>query len=196
MIKDIQTHNKEDFIRGWYLDDLDICDKLIEYFENNNSKFDGRSSAGINKSVKDSTDCHLTDSNLLSQYLNLLSLIAQEYTKIYPYVDHYSPWGVNDTINIQRYKPNQGYHGWHTERNGITPNISSRHMVFMTYLNDVNDDGETEFFHQKLKVSPKKGLTLLWPADWTFTHRGVPSPTETKYIITGWFNYFGGNNGN
>ena len=48
----------------------------------------------------------------------------------------------------------------------------------------------------KIKVKPEKGLTLIWPADWTFTHRGVPSSTETKYIVTGWFNYFGENNGN
>jgi len=59
----------------------------------------------------------------------------------------------------------------------------------MTYLNTVEDGGETEFFHQQRSISPQKGLTVIWPADWTHTHRGVPSPTETKYIITGWFNF-------
>jgi len=59
----------------------------------------------------------------------------------------------------------------------------------MTYLNDVTDEGGTEFFHQKLKVSPEKGLTLIWPVDWTHLHRGVPSPTQEKYIITGWFSF-------
>ena len=29
-------------------------------------------------------------------------------------------------------------------------------------------------------------MTLIWPADWTFTHRGVPSPTQEKIITTGW----------
>jgi hypothetical protein len=67
--------------------------------------------------------------------------------------------------------------------------MKSRHLVFMTYLNDVTDGGETEFFYQKLKVKPEKGLTLIWGADWTFTHRGITSPTQTKYIVTGWFNY-------
>jgi len=33
-------------------------------------------------------------------------------------------------------------------------------------------------------------LTLIWPTDWTFTHRGVPSLTEEKYIVTGWFNFY------
>jgi hypothetical protein len=59
----------------------------------------------------------------------------------------------------------------------------------MTYLNTVTDEGGTEWYHQNLKVNAEKGKTVIWPADWTFTHRGVPSPTQEKYIITGWFNF-------
>jgi hypothetical protein len=58
----------------------------------------------------------------------------------------------------------------------------------MTYLNDVNDGG-TEFLYQKITSPAKKGLTLIWPADWTHTHRGQISKTKEKSIITGWFNY-------
>jgi hypothetical protein len=36
---------------------------------------------------------------------------------------------------------------------------------------------------------PRKGLTLIWPAIWTHPHRGVVSPTQTKYIATGWWMY-------
>ena len=109
--------------------------------------------------------------------------------KIYPYVNEYSEWGIIEKINIQKYEPKQGYFGWHTERARPVAPESSRHMVFMTYLNDVSDGGETEFYHQKIKVKPEKGLTLIWPADWTHTHRGITSFTEPKYIITGWFNF-------
>ena len=59
----------------------------------------------------------------------------------------------------------------------------------MTYLNDVTDCGETEWYYQKLKIKPKKGLTVLWPTDWTYTHRGIASPSQLKYIITGWYSY-------
>jgi hypothetical protein len=191
-----QTHNNNDFIRGWYLDNLDTCDQIIDYFKNNNNKFLGRSSNGVDATVKDSTDCYLQDAQLANLYVTQLMDVASEYINLYPFVNFYSPWGINDNINIQEYKPSQGYHKWHTERSGVEYQISTRHMVFMTYLNDITDGGETEFFHQKIKVKPEKGLTLIWPADWTFTHRGVPSSTETKYIVTGWFNYFGENNGN
>ncbi len=59
----------------------------------------------------------------------------------------------------------------------------------MTYLNDIKEGGETEWYYQKLKVKPKKGLTVIWPADWTFTHRGITAKKEHKYIITGWINF-------
>ena len=92
-------------------------------------------------------------------------------------------------LNQFHYFQMKGFFKWHCERGVGSEPITSRHLVFMTYLNDVTDDGETEFFHQKLKIKPEKGLTVMWPADWTFTHRGITSPTQEKFIITGWFNY-------
>ena len=59
----------------------------------------------------------------------------------------------------------------------------------MMYLNDVTDNGETEFLHQNLKIIPEKGKLVIWPSDWTHTHRGITSTTQEKYIITGWFNF-------
>ena len=89
-------------------------------------------------------------------------------------------------MNIQRYYPGEGYFEYHCERN---TKDSKRVLVFMTYLNDINDEGETEFYYQKLKVKPEQGLTLFWPPEWTHLHRGITSKTETKYIITGWFSF-------
>ena len=60
----------------------------------------------------------------------------------------------------------------------------------MTFLNDLTDEGGTEFLYQDLKVEPKKGLTLIWPSYWTHTHRGVISKTQEKYIVTGWYSNF------
>ena len=58
----------------------------------------------------------------------------------------------------------------------------------MTYLNDVTDGGETEWAYQDTKIKPKKGLSVIWPSEFTHMHRGVPSKTQEKYIVTGWFN--------
>ena len=57
----------------------------------------------------------------------------------------------------------------------------------MTYLNNVSDEGETEFLYQQVKHKPEIGKTLIWPSDFTHYHRGIPSQSQEKYIITGWF---------
>jgi hypothetical protein len=180
------------FIREQFLDDISLCNDLINYFENNPDKFEGRSAHGVDKSVKDSTDCYLRDVDLSNRYFEQLRIIADGYVEKFPFCDNYSPWGIIDSINIQKYLPGGGFHAWHTERATYLAPNSSRHLVFMTYLNTVENGGETEFFHQDIKIKPQKGLTVIWPADWTHTHRGCPASTETKYIITGWFNFIEG----
>ena len=37
-----------------------------------------------------------------------------------------------------------------------------------------------------LTVPCEKGVTLVWPAPWTHTHRGQISLTHEKTIVTGW----------
>lgn len=184
-----QTHRRNDFIRGWYIDHK-ICDDLIEYFNTSPSQVAGMITGGVQEEKKKSTDVVLADENLKIKYTLELQKVFNEYIKEYPMVDFYSPWGILESINIQRYHPKEGFYAWHTERTLPNCKESDRHIVFMTYLNDVNDGGETEFYHQNLKVKAEKGLTVIWPSDWTFTHRGCTSNSETKYIITGWTSYY------
>ena len=55
----------------------------------------------------------------------------------------------------------------------------------MTYLNDI-DEGGTVFKYQKITTPSIKGLTLIWPTDFTHTHKGQITDKE-KIITTGWF---------
>ena len=55
-------------------------------------------------------------------------------------------------------------------------------------LNTVEEAG-TEFKFQNFKATAKKGKTLIWPTDFTHTHRGVISLSKEKYIITGWLSF-------
>jgi prolyl 4-hydroxylase len=186
----------ENFIGGWYLNDLSICDKIIIYYQNCPRKEPGLAyddAAGTfieNKKIKDSIDVELqVNTPEYNLYINELTSICSNYTNQFPYASTSTKWGLLEKINIQHYLPGGGFHNWHCERSsGVYPG-ASRHLVFMTYLNDVTDNGETEFWHQKIKVKPEKGLTLIWPADWTYTHKGIASPTQDKYIVTGWISF-------
>jgi|TARA_A100000172_G_C2991497_1_gene93011 hypothetical protein len=182
------------FLGQYNIPNISICDNLITYFKDNPSKkigvisYEGKKT--IKKDVKDSTDLtvSLGENTLIDSYINELQICLNKYKEAYKYSDKgQSPYTITEYINIQHYSPGQAFHDWHCESSG--PNRSLRHLVFMTYLNDVTDEGGTEFYYHNICIAPKKGLTLIWPTDWTFTHRGIPSPTQEKYIITGWFSY-------
>jgi hypothetical protein len=191
ILKEHSINKLNNFILGWYINNDLLCDNLINYFETNPNKFKGKigSKGEVKISEKDSTDLGILDFKVpvIKEYLTHLYFVIKEYQKQYIYSNiGQSSWSLKP-FNIQRYLPNEGFHAWHTERHH--PNNSLRHLTFMTYLNNVNDSGETEFFYQQLKIKPEKGLTLIWGTDWTFTHRGIPSKTETKYIATGHYYY-------
>ena len=185
------TINKKiHFIAGWYIN-KNVCTDLIKYFENSSNKRPGRVAAEVNKKRKLSTEVGIDIRNRDKEIMNYykeLTKVVEEYKKKHQYCHiQQHPWTMIEGWNLQKYKPKEGYFIKHFERTGgVTVH---RHLTFMTYLNDIKDGGETEFYYQKLKVKPETGLTLIWGADWTFTHRGIPSKTETKYIATGWYSY-------
>ena len=64
---------------------------------------------------------------------------------------------------------------------------SNRCLVWMIYLNDDYEGGETEYLYYKKRIKPEKGKLLIWPAGMTHCHRGGLVLSGTKYIATGWF---------
>ncbi len=65
----------------------------------------------------------------------------------------------------------------------------SRMLVWMLYLNTVEDEGGTRFVHYDHVEKAEKGKLLIWPPDFTHVHHGVASPSEEKFIMTGWYNW-------
>lgn len=175
------------------MNDITICDGLIEYHKNSNEKTQGKifkdSVQIVDEKIKDSTDVYLMPGDLAEKYCNELQIALDKYIDIYKFSGECAEFGLLEKINIQHYLPGQGFHMWHSERMHGNGTASSRHLVFMTYLNDINDGGETEFYYQNIKVKPKKGKIVIFPTDWTHTHKGITSNTEEKYITTGWFNF-------
>ena len=183
------------FIGGWYLDDAGICDDLIDYFKNAPDKTKGLMSGNYGKgnldlSGKDSIDANVPPGELATRYIRALNRVAREYAARYSYCVKLVPWGIIEPIAIQYYKPGGGFKVWHFERDNSDELITRRHLAFMTYLNTVQDGGGTSFFYQGITVKAEKGLTLIWPVEWTHTHKGEVSDTEEKYIVTGWFSTY------
>jgi hypothetical protein len=196
-IKHHKINNKDLFIKGFFID-KNICNDLIKYFESNKKIHKKGMVEGYNKSykssdIKISTDLSIPlehmDKPIIKKYFDSLSNCLEEYKKIFPYCSaNQSNWKIIESANIQKYNLEEGFFKWHHERNGHNELNNKRHLVFMTYLNCLKNGG-TEFFHQKLKLKAEQGLTVIWPADWTYTHRGIISLTEKKYIATGWYSF-------
>ncbi len=92
-------------------------------------------------------------------------------------------------INMQQYIANQGgYPYWHCEISPKADTTENLHRVLLwsLYLNEGFGEGETEFFHQRRKVTPRTGSLLLAPAGFTHTHRGNMPRGGDKFIATSW----------
>jgi prolyl 4-hydroxylase len=183
--------DKSSFIGAWNINDDDLCDDLIQHINSSSKTQSGmigsQDGLRVYADRKKSTDLILEPNlKITERYIKALHGVLTRYKIKYPHSDGVSSYSI-ESLQVQKYKQGEGFFEWHTERCALG-NVF-RHLVFMTYLNDVEDGGETEFFYQNLKVKPRKGLTLIWPVDWTHTHRGITSATEEKYITTGWYDY-------
>ena len=180
--------SKNKFIGGWFIPN-NICNNLVNYFKKNKEKtiqgnYRSQKRIIIDKKIKESIDLSLfnnTDKQV-TEYMYSLQKCLDLYIKKYPEVNHYARFNV-ENLCIQQYPKNGGYKVWHFER-GNKLN-AKRVLVFMTYLNNVKRGG-TYFKYQKTLTPAKKGLTLIWPTDFTHTHKGQITNNE-KTIITGWF---------
>jgi hypothetical protein len=182
-----------DFI-GKYKIDKEVCEDVIKWF-NKNKKRQQRGFVGnqrLENNIKESTDIYLggadTLDTLLKPYFEDLTFCLEKYKKQYKYSNQDQEKYIISGVNIQKYKPSGGFKIWHYENTGTKPDSIKRHLVFMTYLNTCKKAG-TMFYYQNKTFECVTGKTLIWPAQWTHTHKGVISDKEIKYIITGWWSY-------
>ena len=185
------------FIGSWAIQPQSVCDELIAYFEFNKGKqTQGTTAGGKNLNAKNSIDLSVSPNELLlpenkcfQNYFTALFKCYADYTEQWPFLKEFANELHIGRFNIQRYEKGQHFQKVHTERTSI----SNLHRLFawMTYLNDVapQDGGSTVFTHYGLEFQPKKGQTLIWPAEWTHAHKGSLLTDNSKYIITGWMHF-------
>ena len=188
----------------------DICQFIIDKFENSQNLVEGMSGGGVKKSIKSSTDLMIHDERYKDEdweyiynYLmeNLLSHLVDylEYNDFPVLSSNFSSKSSavrtaqtcfmsgnngNPHIQMQRYVGGEGYYAWHHENEG--GNTSNRELFYIYYLNTLNTGG-TEIKYNPQIIYPETGKLIIAPAYWTHKHRGnAPGDGNTKYIITGW----------
>ena len=183
------------FIGSWQIKSTDICLDLIDYFEKNKkNQRRGMTEGGYKPDTKSCTDIvvhpkdlNRTGNEIFNRYFRALFLCYKDYITQWPFLNEIAQELEIGSFNLQKYTVGQHFRKIHTERSGI----STLHRLFawMTYLNEVDQGGETTFSNYNLAVTPKRGLTLIWPAEWTHAHAGEEVMLGQKYIITGWLHF-------
>lgn len=62
--------------------------------------------------------------------------------------------------------------------------VSNRYLVFLWYLNDVAQGGETRFEQLGIDVAARAGRLLMFPPYWMYQHAGAPPVSGDKYILS------------
>ncbi len=191
----------------------EVCKHLIETFEESPElQFYGKvGDGGTDPEIKSSSDLNLLLA--LDKKAGIKGMILQnirqavdthvvKYFKKYPYsklnftedstnqevLDNihtkYSFW--SRTLMMKKYnKGKDGFHAFH-EDNGKQFPTAARTLVCMFYLNDVDKGGETEFYHQDVKIKPTTGSLVIFPAYFTHLHKGHIPISSDKYIMNIW----------
>ena len=172
----------------------DICKQVIDKFENEDRKKLGMFGNNItDTSIKTSIDYHIRYGITKWEperkiFYDALHVDIQQYVA---HLKSFLPEGkmsisknITDSgYQIQRTDPG-GFYTWHHDCHAC-PSMGVRLFTYIWYLNDVKRGGYTEFA-SGIKVKPKQGRVLMFPATWDYIHRGYPPKDEIKYIVTGW----------
>ena len=192
---DITNNKNPNFIGAYNIENDSLCEKIVSFFEENKDlQSQGAVGDGVDEKIKKSTDITVYPNNLKEEkfflfkdYLNSLNKCYQDYRETYPFLKKFITKVDLGYFNIQKYLPGGHFAELHSERTSL----QNLHRLFawMTYLNDVDDGGTTDFDYFDIKVKPEKGKTLIWPAEWTHAHTGSILKSGKKYIITGWMHF-------
>jgi hypothetical protein len=185
----------------------ELCNEIISTFESENfGKYDGMTAGGLNKNIKDTVDFLIPDKNQndKSQWSKIRTVLDKELNNnVKKYIKKindcisvneenssnkylvFNKFVTFETIQIQRYTKNKGRYIYHNDFACDLKNKKYRVITFLWYLNDVSEGGETEFWATH-KIKPETGKLLLFPATWTYPHRGMMPVSNDKYIMTGW----------
>lgn len=169
-----------------------LCDDMVARFESNpDDQYQGRvgSKMAEDSNLKKTTDLVVTAKDhwqdVQNNLFRSLAMSLQEFSKLYSYFGDLKRF-KDSGYNLQRYQQGEYYH-WHIDADNEA--LASRQLVAIWYLNDVEQGGETDFYHQQVSIKPVKGKLVLFPPFWTHQHRAAEIEKGVKYIATTWITF-------
>lgn len=166
--------------------DPELCQRLIASLDQFES-LQLRNDRGAIKALPSSAWTELNVSKLADASFEALFRqqtlhYLERYNERAPMTLPIPPRNRLENLRIKRYLADQGDQFQpHFDALDYTCN---RYMVFLWYLNDVAEGGETEFCDLDLRVDARAGRLLMFPPYWMYQHAGLPPRSGDKYIIS------------
>ena len=166
--------------------DADLCTRLIQSFEGL-TRFQRDNGRGIRAGLDASAWTELDISPLSDDGFKgfLLTRVHEALARYNADVGLSIPVPPSPRIAelvIKRYRPG------HNERFQLhfdsINEVANRYLVFLWYLNDVADGGETRFPDIDVEVRPRAGRLVMFPPFWMYQHEAPPPRSGDKYILS------------
>jgi hypothetical protein len=175
------------FIRV-YDGDLDaaVCAQLVQSFRSA-AHLQQRNGRGMRKGFENSawTELNVTrtgEAALLRIFRAKIDMALARYNRDVPLTLALPASLRTADLIIKEYKGGSG-ESFQVHFDSIY-DVCNRYLVFLWYLNDVAEGGETEFPDLGVRVPARQGRLLMFPPYWMFQHAGLPPQSGDKYILS------------
>lgn len=166
------------------------CKKIIEIFEKNKDQIEI-----FNTGHKEYSEIDIDNFDVLEwdkikeNFVNMMKTYEDKFKKdMNIHKDDFPPIISMENIRIKKYLPNDKDE-FKIHVDVLRALIARRFLVYILYLTDVEEGGETYFPRQNIKVKPKEGRLVMFPPFWTHPHAGLKPIKGTKYIIMSYLHY-------
>jgi len=113
-----------------------------------------------------------------NQFFDLCHSAVLSYTKHFNITQKIF---YKETLNMLKYQTGEEYKAHYDGATGSRRSISP-----IVYLNDDYTGGELEFVNFGITIKPEKGLLVIFPSNFPYTHIAHPVKTGTKYALVTW----------
>jgi len=163
-----------------------FCRQLIDNFEGS-TQFQIPNGRGYRPALDDSrwTEINLTrlaDPAFLGFFMTLVEQALTRYNADLSLTMQVPLRPRIDRLTMKKYRAQAGDR-FQPHFDSIDE-VAGRYMVFLWYLNDVDEGGTTRFTDIGVEVAPREGRLLMFPPYWMFQHVGNAPISNDKYILS------------
>lgn len=163
-----------------------FCERVINLFERDPGQ-QKRNGAAVRSGLAESSWLEMDLSQCAEfNFRNVVLNCLRHYKSVYEKDCGIRPPLPEPTdlapLIVKRYDPG-GNDRFQPHYDAIGP-VAGRYMVFLWYLNDVTEGGETEFVDLGIKSAATAGKLLMFPPYWLYRHAGLPPVSNPKYILS------------